>query len=393
VATRDRSVHPAVVGVALVLVAANLRTTVASLPPLLALIERDLRLSGAAAGLLTALPVLCMALFAPLAHRFAHRYGREATALGSVLLVAAGNGLRVAGDVAPVYAGTFLAGLGVAACGVVLPGVVKELFHGRPGAATGAYSVAMMLGAAVAASVSVPLERLLGSWPAALGAWGLPALVAAVVWLPVTLRVNEREPAEESGAGRLPWRSRAAWLLAGFLALQSSLAYAYMGWLSPAYESRGWSPAAAGALLGAHNVAQLAAALVLPALADRSTDRRPALAGAVGLTTLGSLWLFALPGVAPWVASTVLGLGLGGGFSLALVLLVDYAAGPAASSRLAAMAFLVCYSAAALAPVLVGALRDLTGGFGSPFGVLSVMAVAQLALVTTLHPRHRGNVT
>src|SRR4051794_16422735 len=87
-------VHPVVVVAALVLVAVNLRTTVASVPPVLGHIERDLRLSGPAAGLLTALPVVCMAVFAPAAHRLAHRFGREASTFGAIALVAAGNGGR-----------------------------------------------------------------------------------------------------------------------------------------------------------------------------------------------------------------------------------------------------------------------------------------------------------
>src|SRR4051812_49634750 len=90
-------VHPVAVMAALVLVAVNLRTTVASVPPVLGHIERDLRLSGPAAGLLTALPVLCMAVFAPAAHRLAHRFGREACTFGAIALVAAGQRGRPGG--------------------------------------------------------------------------------------------------------------------------------------------------------------------------------------------------------------------------------------------------------------------------------------------------------
>jgi CP family cyanate transporter-like MFS transporter len=380
------------VGLALVLVAVNLRTTVASLPPLLHEIEGELGLSGATAGMLTALPVLCMAFFAPMAHRLAHRFGREATALGAVALIAAGNGLRFAGGAsALLLGGTLVAGVGVAVCGVVLPGVVKELFARRAGAATGAYSVAMMLGAAAAAALAVPLERWLGSWQASLGAWALPALLAFVAWLPVTVRANERDPVGVPGA-RLPWRSGPAWLVAVFFSLQASLAYAYLAWLAPAYQARGWSAEAAGALLGGNGLAQLAAALVLPALTDRSIDRRPALIGAVSCTVVGAGWLFAFPAFLPWVASTVLGLGLGGGFSLALVVVVDYAAHAGASSGLAAMVFLVGYTAAAAAPVIVGALRDATGGFTVPFLLLAWLAVAELAMATRLGPGHRSSV-
>jgi CP family cyanate transporter-like MFS transporter len=388
---RPPAVPPFLLGSALVLVAVNLRTTVASLPPLLGTVERDLGLSGAGAGLLTALPLLCMAWVAPTAHRLAHRFGREATVLGAVTLVCVGNATRAAGgSAALLFAGTFVAGVGIAIGGVVLPAIVKQFFPRHAGAATAGYLVAMMLGATVAAALAVPLERLLRSWQASLAAWALPAVVAAAAWLPVSRRVNEREPREQVERGRLPWRSRPAWLLGGFLCMQSSLAYAYLAWLAPAYQAHGWSASAAGALLGASNLAQLAAALALPTLADRWIDRRPPLLGALACTVIGAGWLFAVPSTWPWVAVWVLGLGLGGGFSLAMVLLVDYAAHPAASSRLTAMVFLVSYTAAAGAPVLVGALRDATDGFTVPFALLAVLAVAELALATRLGPWHRG---
>jgi CP family cyanate transporter-like MFS transporter len=393
IAPRRPSVSPLLLGAALVLVAVNLRPTMTSLPPLLGDIERELGLSGASAGLLTALPVLCMALAAPASHRVAHRYGREATVLGATALIAAGDGLRLAGTSLPaLFAGTLLAGLGIAACGVVLPGIVKEFFPGREGAASAAYIVAMMLGASVGAGAAVPLEQLLGSWAASLAAWALPACVAVALWLVVTLRLNERESDDEAHPGRLPWNARGAWLLAAFLSAQSALAYAYIGWLSPAYEARGWSAGTAGLLLGALHLAQLVSSLVLPVLADRSADRRPPLVIAVAGTVVAALWLWLLPDTLPWVATALLGLGLGGGFSLGLVLIVDYAAHPSASGRLAAMVFLVCYCFAALAPVVVGALRDATGGFSLAFGLLVIVAAIQLALATRLGPSHRGQV-
>jgi CP family cyanate transporter-like MFS transporter len=393
VAPRRGPVHPLLLGAALVLVAFSLRPTMTSLPPLLADIERELGLSGATAGLLTALPVLCMALAAPASHRVAHRYGREATVLGAIALIAVGDALRLAGASLPaLFGATLLAGLGIAACGVVLPGIVKEFFPGREGAATAGYLTAMMLGAAVAPAVAVPLEHLLGSWQASLAAWALPACVAAAVWLVVTTRMNEREPDDEAHPGRLPWGARGAWLLAAFLSTQSALAYAYIGWLAPAYEARGWSAGSAGLLLGALHLAQLVSSLVLPILADRSADRRPPLVIAVAGTVVASAWLWLLPDTVPWVATALLGLGLGGGFSLGLVLIVDYAAHPGASGRLAAMVFLVCYCAAALLPVVVGALRDATGGFTLPFALLVLVAAAQLALATRLGPAYRGGV-
>jgi CP family cyanate transporter-like MFS transporter len=251
----------------------------------------------------------------------------------------------------------------------------------------------MMLGASVAPAIAVPLAHSLGSWQASLGSWALPALLAIVVWAPMARRGDRPHRSKLGSPGRLPWRSRGAWLLAGFLSVQSMLAYAYLAWLAPAYTSRGWSATRSGALLAVLQLAQLVTALTLPALVDRVRDRRPVLVGSVACTVLGAIVLFASPGSMPWVATTVLGFGLGGGFSLALVLLADLSASPQAARRLAAMTFLVCYLSASFAPALAGALHDATGGYGAPFGVLAVLACVELAIGSRFHPRLRGAVT
>ncbi|HKG04035.1 MAG TPA: MFS transporter [Conexibacter sp.] len=406
VATRPRV--GLLLGLGLVLAALNLRTTVTSLPPFALEIRHDLGLSAAAVGLLTSLPVLCMAWLGVVAHRLSGRFGRSATTLAAIVCVTAGNGLRAAGDeTALLFAATLLAGVGIAACGVMLPGLVKATFPAHTGIATAASSAAMLLGAVVAGALSVPLSRRLGSWEAALGFWALPALPAVLVWARIARRRQPREsvPREEAlahaspsrAASALPWRARAAWLLCGFFALQSALGYAYLAWLPAAYEDRGWSQATAGGLNGVLHLGQLVTALLLPWLIDRGADgrrrdRRPALVGAVSLTACAALWLWALPDVTPWAAAMLAGLGLGGGFSLTLLLIVDYAGDAAASTGLAAMTFLVGYSIAALAPLAVGALRDSSGGYGVPFAMLTCVAFAQLGMATRLGPRYRDTV-
>lgn len=65
----DRAPGAVLTLVALFLVAINLRGAITDVPPLLTSIRNDLGLSGAAAGVLTAIPVVSMGVFAPLAHR------------------------------------------------------------------------------------------------------------------------------------------------------------------------------------------------------------------------------------------------------------------------------------------------------------------------------------
>ena len=106
----------------LVAVAANLRTVMASVPPLVQTIAVDLGVSNAAMGALTTLPVLCMGVFAPVAHRVSARIGAAGAVEVAAACLALGTGLRLFGGyVWPLYAGTFLAGVGIAVGGTLLP--------------------------------------------------------------------------------------------------------------------------------------------------------------------------------------------------------------------------------------------------------------------------------
>jgi CP family cyanate transporter-like MFS transporter len=112
--------------VVVVAVAVNLRPAITAVPPVLDAIQTDLGLSATGAGLLTALPVLCMGVFAPVGAALARRVGREAAVSCALILVVGGTLVRGVDDSAVVlYGGTLLAGIGIAIGGALLPGVVK----------------------------------------------------------------------------------------------------------------------------------------------------------------------------------------------------------------------------------------------------------------------------
>lgn len=385
-----RPIAAARLGVTIVLVALNLRAALAALPPLVRTIQHDLGLNSAVAGLLTTLPVLCMGLFAPVAQRLAHRIGREATVAVALVLLLAGELLRLGGAVLAVLLGsTLLVGIGIALAGTVLPGIVKEFFAQRSGLMTGVYLLAMMLGAATASALSVPLADATGAWQRSLAVWSVLAVVGLAGWLPVVRRVNDRDdPADAQGAGTgpLPWRSRTSWLLATYLALQSWGFYSQIAWISPAYQSHGWSARDAGLLLSLWSIGQLVSGVGAPALADRVRDRRPLVAAAVLCNVAGLTGIVLAPTAAPVPWILLLALGQGAGFALGLVKLVDYAPTPAASARLSALVFLVSYSTASVGPLVFGAVHDATGSFTAPFTVLLAVSLAQLVLVPRLRP-------
>lgn len=377
-----------VTAVALLAVAGNLRTAITSVPPLIDAISSDLGLSHAAAGALTTLPVLCMGVFAPLASAIAHRLGAVAAILAAMACVVVGTGSRWFGDdVATLYLGTFVAGVGIAVAGSLLPRLVKTFFPPeRVGLVTGLYMFAMMGAAALASAASAPLADRLGSWQASLASWALLALIGLLVWAPFTLRANPHHTPGEEGPGRLPWRHPTAWLVAGYLALQSWCFYSAVTWLPPTYVELGWDRSAAGYLGAAFSGAQVISGLLGPILSDRATDLRRLLLFSAGLGILGCLAIFTAPEAAPWVSVVVLGLGQGAAFSLALVLLVRYALTPEASGRLTGMAFLFSYGVASVGPFAMGLVRDVTGGLSPVWLVLAAIGVVQGLVVVRMRP-------
>ncbi|MBX8497143.1 CynX/NimT family MFS transporter [Pseudomonas cichorii] len=348
----------------LVLVALNLRPALSSVAPLLNAVSDSLGLSAARAGLLTTLPVLCLGLFAPLAPRLARRFGSERVVLGILLVLAAGILLRSHFGEVGLFAGSLLAGASIGIIGVLLPGIVKRDFPKQAGAMTGVYTMALCLGAAIAAGLTVPLAQYFDNrWSVGLGFWMIPAVLAALVWLPQARELHAHHQVAYRVRGLL--RDPLAWQVTLYMGLQSSLAYIVFGWLPSVLIDRGMTPTQAGLLLSGSIIVQLISALSAPWLATRGKDQRLAIV-LVMLMTLGGLFgcLYApLEGLWGW--AILLGLGQGGTFSLALALIVLRSRDSHVASNLSGMAQGIGYTIASIGPLAVGVVHDVTGSWDS----------------------------
>lgn len=376
--------------VALVAVAANLRPALAGVPPLVPAIQADLHLSNAWLGVLTLLPVLCMGVFAPVAHRASTRWGSAPVVMVATVLLTIGSAMRLGGSNSLVlYAATLVVGIGIAVVGTLLPRLVKTLFPPeRVGLVTGVYMLAIMLGATVGAGLSEPLATALGSWEESLAAWSLLGVLGLVAWAQLALAVwrHRAEVTALSVGTALPWRSPTAWLIAAYLVTQSFAFYSTLAWMAPSYVKLGWGADDAGYLLSAFTAVQIVAGLLMPVLSDRVRDLRLLLVPATIAAGLGLAGIGLAPSLAPWFWAALIGFGQGSAFALALVLLVRFAATPHASGGLSAMGFLVGYTVASVGPLAMGALRDATGGFESVWIVLAVIMLPQLVISAALRP-------
>ena len=361
----------------LVLVALNLRPALSSVAPLLGVVSDSLGLSAAQAGLLTTLPVLCLGVFAPLAPILARRFGTERVVLGILLTLGGGIVLRSCLGEVGLFAGSILAGASIGVIGVLLPGIIKRDFAGHAGTMTGVYTMALCLGAALAAGATVPLSHYLGdSWAMGLGFWALPALLAAIFWLP---QVGKRQ-----GAHNVAYRVQGllrdplAWQVTLYMGLQSSLSYIVFGWLPSILIGRGLTPTDAGLVMSGSVIVQLATALTAPWLATRGKDQRLAIVLVMGLTLAGLFGCLYAPMDSLWSWAVVLGLGQGGAFSLALTLIVLRSRDSHVAANLSGMAQGVGYTLASLGPLAVGVVHEVTGGWdalGWIFAVIGLCAI------------------
>jgi CP family cyanate transporter-like MFS transporter len=383
-------------------VAVNLRAALAGYPPLLETARADLGISAGAAGLVQAGAVLMMAAGSLVGPAVAARLGAERALGSAVVVLAAGSAVRGVAALPALIGGSVLVGLGIGLAGVLLTGVVKEHLAGRPAAATGGYVVAMMVGATVASAAAVPLAVALGGWAPSLAVWAVPAVLAVAVWWPVARRTRSARgaarpgaPARRAGvAGRveLPWRDRFARRVACYQAGTSLMFYGWLTWLAPYYEDRAWAPARAGLLLAVWSVAQIPAALLAPALAERRRRWRfwSGLTLACGIAgTLGALLVPEPPVVGAWVWAALMGIGVGAGFPLGLSVIAWRTPDAAASAATSGLALGVGYTAAGLGPLVMGVLVDVTGGFVAPIGVLLAAGALQAGAIVRIGDRAR----
>ncbi|MEB0044365.1 MULTISPECIES: CynX/NimT family MFS transporter [unclassified Pseudomonas] len=361
----------------LIWVALNLRPALSSMAPMLSEVSKTLGLSAAQAGLLTTLPVLCLGVFAPLAPILARRFGAERVVLGILLMLACAIILRSTFGEVGLFAGSVLAGASIGIIGVLLPGIVKRDFPKQAGAMTGVYTMALCLGAAMAAGATVPLSEHFGkSWALGLGFWGVPAVVAAIFWLPQVGQKHSAHNVAYRVRGLL--RDPLAWQVTLYMGLQSSLAYIVFGWLPSILIGRGLTPTQAGLVLSGSVIIQLVSSLAAPWLATRGKDQRLAIVVVMCLTLSGLFGCLYAPLEGLWGWAIVLGLGQGGAFSLALTLIVLRSRDAHVAANLSSMAQGFGYTLASLGPFAVGIVHDWTGGWtalGWIFGVIGLGAI------------------
>jgi len=368
--------------VGIMVLAINLRAAITSLPPVFPELSAALRLSNGSITVLAAVPVICFGLFSGLGGPLSRRFGEERVLLAALLLLAAGLLLRGALPGSMLFPGTVLAGGAIALMNVLLPSLVKRRNPEHAGLLIGAYLLMLGAGAVVGSLIAVPVFKAAGNgpgWPVSLtlGLWVVPAVAAAVLWLP-QVRYHTRPERVPRAAGAGVHRHALAWQVGMFMGLQSLSYYATLSWLPTLFRDRGVSAAAAGGLLALMNLGNAVTAMAAPAIAHRVRDQRviigvTVLAMAAGL--LGSQYA-PIGSAAAW--ALLLGFGQGASLGLAIFFTMARAPDPVTAASLSGFAQSAGYLVAAAGPLAVGFLHTATGGWTVP--VLALVGALCLQL-------------
>lgn len=367
----------------IVLLSLNLRPSITSVGPLLDLIQMDLGMNGLTASLLTTLPVFCMGFFAIFCIHLSNRFGLEISLLLAMLLIFLATFWRAFIDSSAALLATALfAGIGIGIASPLVSGFIKKYFPNRLGV-TGVYSVSMVVGAAVASSLSIPLfQAMRESWQYALSSWSLLALCAAFLLVPLVRKALIGQKASGRTAMSPPslrmLNKRVYWSML-FFGCMSSMFYSVTAWLAPYVQALGFTFAQSGLILTIFTVIQIPISFFIPMLASRSGNRKLWLLLCSFSELIGVILL--MLHVSPWIASLFIAFGAGGLFPLALLIPIEEASSVEEATSWSALMQFGGFMLGSLGPAFFGLAVDLSGGFQPALIVMLVTIGIMIASI------------
>lgn len=348
----------------------NLRIAVVAVGPVIDPISRELDLTSTEAGMLVTIPFLGMSAFSLVGPPLIRRVGASRTILGGMALLAVATALRPLMPTGPlVLLMTVPIAIGLGLAGVGLPVVVKQQFPRRPGRITGYYVASMALGAALVGYAIVPLSEILGGWRGAFAATAIVAAAALPFWLGAG-----KQPTQAAGPA-LNWPSFFQVRLGLCVAAVSMGFTGTITWAAAIYTDAGWSEGAAAGVTAGIMLFSIPTALIVPGLSDgHARGLWTAMCGAA--MAVGLLGFGLAPTVLPIAWVLIFAFSNGAFFPLTLTLPLDHGLTAEAVAPTVAWSMAIGFLMGSMSPVLVGALRELTGSFAIPMVVLALASAA-----------------
>jgi CP family cyanate transporter-like MFS transporter len=363
----------------IVLVAFNLRPAITSVGPLIGMIKEDVGLAHWSAGLLMSLPLLAFAVMSLIIPKIANRLSNELLLVFGLIILLIGIGIRSISLSFFLFTGTVFVGVGIAIGNVLLPAIVKDKFPKKFGLMTSIYSTSIGLIASLASGISVPLAYGLNlGWQGALIVWGMPAVMAIIVWVYLLKfkQGNQTEIKNERSSDNRIWRSPLAWQVASFMGFQSVLFYVTISWLPEILHDHGMSMETAGWLLSFTQIMGLPTSFFIPVIAGKFRSQMWIAfgLGLCSITGYGGL-LFGTSDPILIISIMLIGISLGGNFPLALTYLGLRTRNARQAAELSGMSQSIGYILAAVGPMFIGYLYDIAHMWTVPLITLIIVSV------------------
>lgn len=362
-----------------ILISINLRTSIASVGPLIPFIREDLSISNGLAGFLTTLSLITFAIFSLFAPSIGKRLGHGKAIFLGIVLLAIGVVIRVLGGVELLYLATALTGIGIVIANVLMIPFFKARIPEQLGLMTALLSTGMSLFAAIASGISVPLAVDLGlGWRGSLLSWVVLMVLALLVWIP-QLKPHGSSQQRAIFPAKNVWKSRLAWQVTLFMGAQSVMYFTMITWLPDMLIARGMSPVKAGLALSYMQMISLIGTFFAPNLLIRLRQQSGVILG-VGVGYLvGYASLFIQNELVTFAALTVIGIGSGASLSIAYTLISLRAAEDLTTAKLSGMVQSAGYVLAALGPLLFGVSLDLFDNWNILIWFLLAMTIQFIA--------------
>jgi CP family cyanate transporter-like MFS transporter len=220
-----------------------LRLTVLCVPPVIPLIRDSFPLTQANVAALTSLPVLLFCVAAIPGSLMISRWGAGRILVAGILVTGLASAARAASpDLAMLFGTTFVMGIGIAVMQPAFPAIVREWVPQRVALGTAVYSNALLVGEALAASLTIPVVvPLAGGWRGSLVAWSGLVLVLGIV-LVFAVRGARGGNGVANPRWWPDWREGATWRLGLIMGFASSLYFGTNAFLPDLVRWHGRSP-------------------------------------------------------------------------------------------------------------------------------------------------------
>lgn len=357
----------------IILISINLRAPITSAGPIANLLQDYYGLSSAQVGLLTSLPLLAFGIVSFLVAVFqpvrAMCFGLLCIILGEILRCVGGN--------TALFVGTAIMGSGIAIANVLLPSFVKAKFPREIPKIMGIYSLVLNISAALGIIAIFPLTHVL-PLPLAFSCWVILAILALISYLPQIKNRRIFRPKQSHTKINSLFANINAWKITLFMGLQSAMAYSFFAWYPSLLIDFGFEKDFISRIMTLTQCVIIPLSFIIPLWLHSLRQKMRNVFIVVICMLYAVSYFLLLISHEVWsviLASVLIGIPLGGVFSVALLFISSKSANVFIATKLSAMSQGIGYLMASLCPWIIGKLRDTYHSFTYAIFMLIILSL------------------